>query len=244
MTKICPIYPQYNGNWYFYEDIGQLVSKWLPPKLTGQSEEGAQNTAVISGRGKGRAFDDLYVNMKEQLELAYILNQQIQDFSWYPLEDLHWSSKDEKGNDRLTIMSDVLPSKEALQLLLIQSDRCNAFAAKLWLENPYRKSTDQNGNRLTPVEWYALSQQLGVEIGKAEDQANSVTLDTIKKLADIDRELGIQGTVNESYVKDFQAKHGNYVALLDEIIGHLEKSRLLASEIGHLEINPSALNVP
>ncbi len=245
MTKTCPIFSEYNGYWYFYEDIGELVPKWLSPEEAEKPEEGIQQTDVISEQSKGQTFNELYVKINGHLEQAYTLNQQLQNFKWHPIEYLSWTSQDEKGNLHTTHIEDMLPSKEALQLLLMQNDRCNALAVKLSLENPYKKPADQNSKHLTMATWYTwftMNQQLEVEIGKVQDLANNVQLDTSKRFADIDidRELNIPGV----YVGEIQATHADYTAQLNYIMQHLESARVLASEIRHLEIIPSALNVP
>jgi hypothetical protein len=246
-TKTCPTFSQYNGYWYFYEDVGQFAPKWLSPKEAEKPEEGTPQTAVISEQSKGQTLNELYVKINGHLEQTYTLSQELQNFNWGLIEYLSWTSKDEKGNEQSILMKDILPSKEDLQPLLMQSDRCNAFAVKLWLENPYTKPTARNSKRLTLAAWYTwytMNQQLEVEIGKAQDLANNVQLATSKKFADIDRGLNTQGEISEAYVNEIHTKCANYTDLLDLTIQHLERDRVLALEIRHLEIISSSLNVP
>lgn len=244
VTKTCPIYSQYDGAWYFYEDIAQLAPKWLHSEIAEQPVQGTPQTPAVSGQSKGEAFNQLYANMKGCLEQAYERNQQLQYFNWRSIEYLSWTSKDEKGNEQIMSMENVLPSNEALQPLLMQNEKCNAFAVKLWLEHPYEKPTDWNSKHLNPVAWYALIRQLEIEIGKAQDLANKVQLDASKKFADMDRELNIPGAMSRAYVREVQMKCADYKALLDDIIKNLEQSRLLAVEMRHLQVNSSALDVP
>jgi len=247
VTKTCPIFSQYNVYWYFYEDVGELVPKSLSPESTKESEEETQQTAVISEQSKGQILNELYVQIHRHLEQVYLLNQHLQNFDWSSIEHLSWTTRDENGNERITYVVDILPSNEALQPLLLQNDRCNAFTIMLWLENPYENPTDRSNKPLTPVAWYTwytMIQQLEVEIEKAEGLANNVQLDTSQKFADIDSELNVPGTMSKAYVTQIQMKFGDYTALLDETIQCLERARLLTVEIKHLAINPFSLNVP
>jgi hypothetical protein len=250
LTKSCPD-SSYNGEWYFYEDISQLVPKWFSaeqekkPEL-GKPEQvkpelgGLQKVFIsfASPQRKGQVFNSLYPDMKKSLEQAYTTNQKVQDFDWNPLGDLTWTLKDEKGTEQQVVLKDILPSEEALTSLLTEIDICNAFATKLSLESPYQETVDQTGKHLSRAEWHALSQQLDAEIGKAEDQTDNIELDASKKLSDIAGEFSIPGTVNMQYTIEFQAKHDSYIALLHGILEDLKQSRILASQIKQLEINP------
>ena len=247
VTKTCPIFSQYNVYWYFYEDVGELVPKSLPPESTKESEEETQQTAVISEQSKGQILNELYVQIHRHLEQVYLLNQHLQNFDWSSIEHLTWISKDEEGNECIEYMLDVLPSQEALQPLLIQNDRCNAFIVMLWRENSYENSTNRGSKHIAPVAWYTrytMIRQLEVEIDKAEDLANNIQLNTNKRFADIERELNIPGTMSNAYVSQVQRKGADYKGSLNETIQCLERARLLAVEIKHLAINPFSLNVP
>lgn len=216
----------------------------MPPKVTEQPKQGTQQTLDTSNKNKGQAFNELYPTMKWRLEQAYMLTQQIKTFNWQLFKDITWTVKDEKGTDRLMAMADMLPSSELSNLMLAQSDRCNAFAVKVWLENPYAKPGEQAGKHLTRSEWQTLCKQLEIEISKVEDQTNKIKADTNTTFADIDKAFGVPSSTNASYASAFQSKHASYTALLDDTLQHLEQAKLLASEIRQLEIDPSTLNVP
>lgn len=269
-TKVCPD-RSYDGEWYFYEDIGQLAPKWLP---AGQAEKPQSGNpaqcepepakpepgkpeparpepgkpeldkpqsvfiAFASDQRKGQIFNSLYPDMKKSLEEAYTADQDIQKFNWSSLEGFTLTSKDEKGNERTIGMKDLLPSKEAVQPLLTQSEMCNALAVKLSLEDPYQKLADQTGKRLSRAAWHALSQQLESEIGEAENQANATELDATQRFADIDKDFSALALTTRPRQIEFQATRDNYTALLDKIVENLKQSRLLASQIKGLEINP------
>jgi hypothetical protein len=235
VTKSCSD-SSYDGEWYFYEDIGQLAPKWLSSENVTEAESGSQDIVILQPR-KNKAFADMYTNMKKCLEQAYTLDQQAQDFTWSPIEDLNWTSKDKQGNEQTLTMKAELPSKDSLPALLTQCDICNGIATKLWLENPYQKLAGQAGNRLSIVEWYLLDQRLEQQIDKAEKQADSVRSDARQKLGDIDREFATSVT-NKPYAIEFQAKRNNYSTLLDEIVTNLEQSKLLARKMGYQELNP------
>jgi len=244
VKKTCPIFSQYNVYWYFYEDVGQLEQIQLFSGATEGAIGVTQQAAVISNQSRGQKLNDLYAKIDGHLEQVYMLNQQLEDFDWRSIKYLKWKSSDENGNEHVTQMADILPSKETFQPLVVQNDRCSAFNTLLWLENPYQKPVDGRRKHLTPAEWYVLNKRLKPEIDKAQDLVNNIHLNISQKFADIDKEINVPGAMAEAYVGRVQMRHAEYLALLDETMQCLEEAKLLAVKINNLAINLFVLDAP
>ena len=244
VTKSCPD-SSYDGAWYFYEDRNELAPKWLSTYEVEKLQDSKQTVATESKSSENQGIDDTWVDMSKYLQQSYTLDQQIQSSSWYPVEDLSWTVQDASGNQHAIKMNNLLPSKEALPTLLQQIDKCNAYAVKLWLENPYKESAGQDDvhpNIKQQFQWYILNRQLEREISLAKEESVNIKSDAEQKFDIIDYELNSSEIGKNSYITEYQSKRENYISILDEIIRELEQSRVLSSKITNGEINPFTMN--
>lgn len=245
VTKTCPIYSQYNGYWYFYEDIGKLAAKWLPPQVSEQPGQKPPQIAGDAQQTKEQQFTELYTDMRRHLELAYNLIQQLQGFDWQPFESITLTFKDADGVNKAMAMADVLPPTNILKPALTQCDLCNAVAVKFWLQNPNSRPVEQGDARLTPSQWQVLRYQLESEANEAERQVKDLETDTSKTFADIDKRLsGLPTDTNTTYVESFKGRHAGYTMLLDDALSNLEQAKKLAMGLRNWGFNPEDSNSP
>ena len=94
-----------------------------------------QTTVDTSILDNQQRYEEVCLSLREDIEKAYKLIQQIQNFDWGQFEGLTWEFTDEQGNDQLMVMSEMLPPADTLEALLKQCDICNALAVRLSMEN-------------------------------------------------------------------------------------------------------------
>lgn len=251
VTKTCPINSEYDGYWYFYEDIGKPLEKGSVLRLAGlaagwgrpesQPEQGSLHAVRELRPIEEHRFSEVYDDMKGHVEQAYMLALGLQDFSWYPLDILGGTYGANYSGDGLMVMPEMLPSAEAVKPLLRQCDRCNALAVKVWLESPHREPSIavQQTRNLTIGRWRVLCCQLTLECSKAQLQVEKLKAHTDRLFADIEHSLSISTSpAKEIYLAAFSERRAEYDGLLCRMVVNLEQARRSASELTCQGFNP------
>lgn len=240
IAKTCPINPEYHGQWYFYEDTGELAEKELarpvPSSAAPSGQPGQQSPRVAGESGLVEDYQLLesYYAMRGYVRQAYSAASELEDFRWDPFDSLTWESTDEYGVDSSALMSQVLPSADTVKPLLTQCDKCNALAAKIWLERPLAQpeTTAQDTEKATTLQWLALCSRLRSELDEAERQAAELQSDAIEQYADIEHSLSTSpSSVPETYTERFQTRCAEYTGLFNVVRGNLEQAERLAVKL-------------
>ena len=170
--------------------------------------------------------------MKYHIEEAATLTRGIQNFNWQQLGKIRWESKNRYDVVTSTVMSEVLPSTEAIKPLLAQCHKANALAVVMWLRNPYEETLTPvpELTKLTAPQWRTLCRQLESELGEARLELKKLKVDVTKQFAAIEHSLSISTpSVKTRYLGKFQSKSAVYIGSLDETMDNLEQARRIAS---------------
>ena len=200
----------------------------------GQSEQEPSEAAEELRTIEEPEFSEIYRDMKGYVERAYTVALGLQDFDWYPFDGLTWESPDEYGTESSALMSEVLPSTEAIDPLLMQCDKCNALAVEIWLERPLLEqgTTAQEAPKLTTGQWRVLCSQLRLELAAAEPQVAQLKSDADMQLADIELSLSMSNTsIQDTYLDRFRGTCAEYVDRFDEVTQNLEQAERLAVKL-------------
>ena len=170
--------------------------------------------------------------MKYHIEEAATLASGLQNFNWQQLGKIRWKSKNRYDVVTSTVMSEVLPSTEAVKPLLVQCHKANALAVEMWLRNPYEETQTPvpELTKLTAPQWQTLCRQLESELGEARLELKKLKLDVSKQFAAIEHSLSISTpSVKARYLRKFQSKSTVYIDSLGETMDNLEQARRAAS---------------
>jgi len=201
----------------------------------------ATKTAVdASNLGTEQEYEQTCISLREEMEKAYKLIQQIQSYDWGQFEGLVWEYTDEQGNEQLMAMSDMLPPADTLEAFLKQCDICNALAVKLSMEN----SAGHKSGHFSTDTWQTRH-QLEAEISKAREQANNIRLDADTRFAEVQKSLTSSSSrANERFGWAIVAEYDKYIMLVNNTASTIEKAEQLVTKLSHLHVNPFALNLP
>jgi len=200
----------------------------------GQSEQEPSKAAEELRTIEELEFSETYYAMQGYAERAYTVAVGLQDFDWHPFDGFTWESPAEYGTQSSALMSEVLPSAEAIEPLLMQCDKCNALALEIWLERPLLEqgTTAQETPKLTSGQWRALCSQLGSELAAAERQVAQLKSDADMQLADIELSLSMSTTsIPDTYLDSFRGTCAEYADRFDEVTHNLEQAARLAVKL-------------
>ncbi|MBL7210108.1 MAG: hypothetical protein ISS52_08420 [Dehalococcoidia bacterium] len=200
----------------------------------GQSEQEPSKAAEELRTIEELEFSETYYAMQGYVERAYTVALGLENFDWHPFDGFTWESPAEYGTESSALMSEVLPSAEAIEPLLMQCDKCNALAVEIWLERPLLepKTTTQDTTKLTTGQWRALCRQLGSELAAAEREVAELKSDTERQFADIEHSLSVSTTsIQGTYLDRFRGTYAQYVGLFDQVTSSLEQAERLAVKL-------------
>lgn len=226
-----------------------------------QPEQESPYTAEELRQIEEQEFFELYSEIKGYIEHAHTLALGLQNFSWHQFANVGWSELNKYGIKRWTLVSQVLPPAEAVKLsfldeqpcelysevvsellpsaqaikqLLAQCDKCNALATKAWSKRPYKETQTvvQETEKLKIPEWRELCGELNSASAEAEHQAQNLRTSTEKLFIEIEDVFSNERPlVKARYLKSFQGKSAEYSEFLEEVIYNLQQAEQAASEL-------------
>lgn len=200
----------------------------------GQTEEESPYTAEELRQIEEHEFFLLYQGMRSCIEQARSAATGAGGFKWHCVADVGWFQLDKYRSERWTMLTDVMPRREAAQPVVKQCEECLALATQVWSQNPYKEpqSGVQKMEKLTIGEWRELCEQLESELHDVQHCTSVLKAATGGFFTEVDAGFSrSNSSIQTIYLDKFQMRHTEYTALLDEVMYNLTEATQALSEL-------------